>query len=165
MPRDTARRTRDYHRYGLLLGDWSSADVHVHPPHHGLSWTHSQPEPESRPRPVRGMKPVRESRRPRLRRTDSEIDKRFEQLKQQWAEETRGLASVIDRFMHPAYQQIIGLGTPVVTPMVLDLREGPEHWFWALNAIVGFDAAAGCQTVDEAASRWVDWAIDEGLID
>ncbi|OZE22150.1 hypothetical protein CH262_18945 [Rhodococcus sp. 05-2255-1e] len=57
----------------------------------------------------------------------------------------------------PAYQRIIGLGKPAVPLIVDELREGVDHWFWALSAITGTDHAAGATTMSEAAARWIAW--------
>lgn len=39
--------------------------------------------------------------------------------------------------MHPAYQQIIGMGPAVVPLLLNDLVRTRSHWFWALRAITG----------------------------
>jgi hypothetical protein len=41
--------------------------------------------------------------------------------------------------MHPAYQQIIGLGPAGVPLLLRELEREPDHWFWALRAITGED--------------------------
>lgn len=67
------------------------------------------------------------------------------------------MSSVTDMSMHPAYQRIIGLG-PAAVPLIIErLRQQPEHFFWALVAIVGVDMAAGADTVPHAAQTWVAW--------
>lgn len=108
---------------------------------------------------------VREVRRPRFRRTDADIDATFAVLKDRWLGDTSHLPGVMQRFMHPAYQQIIGLGAPVVTTILNDLRFQTNHWFWALNALVGHDAASGAQTPAEAAALWIAWGEREGYLD
>jgi hypothetical protein len=66
------------------------------------------------------------------------------------------------RFMHPAYQRIIGLGQPAVPLLIEELRTRPDHWFWALSCIVGIDPAQGATTVESAAERWINWAAEAG---
>lgn len=64
--------------------------------------------------------------------------------------------------MHPAYQQIIGLG-PDVLPLILeDVVAGELHWGWALRALTGHDAAAGAPTLSEARDAWIRWGRDSG---
>ena len=41
--------------------------------------------------------------------------------------------------MHPAYQQIVGMGRSAVPFILKELANGPGHWFWALRAISGED--------------------------
>jgi hypothetical protein len=49
------------------------------------------------------------------------------------------LSSITAKAMHPAYQQIIGMG-PAAIPLILrDLQRRPDHWFWALTAMTGED--------------------------
>lgn len=92
-----------------------------------------------------------------LQRSNVEVYARFADLKQDWLLGTQTLSSVQEIVLHPAYQQIIGLG-PQVVPFIIDeLRSGPEHWFWALASIVGEDHAVGAETLREAAGMWVDW--------
>lgn len=88
---------------------------------------------------------------------ESVVKRRFEKYAVEWQRATGHLSVTQDAAMHPAYQRIIGLG-PVVVPFMIErLRVKPEHWFWALAAIVGEDKAADAKTVPEAAKCWVEW--------
>lgn len=85
------------------------------------------------------------------------IRERFDRDAAQWLHETMIMSSVTDIVMNPAYQRIIGLG-PAAVPLIIErLRQEPEHWFWALTAIIGEDHAAGATTIPEAARRWISW--------
>lgn len=55
------------------------------------------------------------------------------------SEETALSSSTIDMAMHPAYQQIIGMGKPAVPLLLEALLQKPDHWLWALKAITGED--------------------------
>jgi hypothetical protein len=61
----------------------------------------------------------------------------FHTLATQWREETNFVSSSTDLILHPAYQQIIGLGPTVITHLLRDLQiqPSPPHWFWALQSI------------------------------
>src|SRR5688572_1332213 len=48
---------------------------------------------------------------------------RFERLAVQWERETGHLSNVSSRVLHPAYQQIIGMGENAIRPILEDLRE------------------------------------------
>lgn len=98
------------------------------------------------------------------RRTDAQVRARFDELRDQWIVATAGAASAVERFRHPAYQQIIGLGQPAVALLVDELRSRPDHWFWALSCITGLDAAEGSTTIGDAAERWIAWATEVGYV-
>ena len=87
---------------------------------------------------------------------------RFQSLREQWESETAFTASVMDRFVHGAYQQIIGMGPGVLGDILRALEESPDHWFWALSAISGEDAAVGTETFAEARDRWLEWGRERG---
>jgi hypothetical protein len=85
------------------------------------------------------------------------VVERFERLRADWHQATWSMSSLTSMVMHPAYQAIIGLGPQVVPILIEDLRSEPEHWFWALRAIVGDDHGHGATTLREAADRWISW--------
>ncbi len=62
--------------------------------------------------------------------------------------------------MHPAYQQIIGMGDAALPFIFQELRRDPDHWFWALKAITGEDpvAASDRGQLDKMTTAWLDWA-------
>src|ERR1700687_149051 len=61
----------------------------------------------------------------------------FGKHKTKWKRDTKFLSSPLDRYMHPSYQRIIGLG-PAVTSLILrDLKKELNDWFFALPAITG----------------------------
>jgi len=65
----------------------------------------------------------------------------------------------------PSYQRIISLGHRIVPLIISELRDRPDHWFWALQSITGVnpipDAAAGNLRLMTRA--WLEWARGEGL--
>ena len=67
---------------------------------------------------------------------------RFYSLTATWRRETALRSSVTAIAMHPAYQQIIGLGEPALPLIFGELRREPDHWFWALGAITGENPVA-----------------------
>ena len=66
--------------------------------------------------------------------------------------------------MHPAYQQIIGMGEYALPLIFQALQREPDHWFWALGAITGEnpvpDAHAG--DLDAMTSDWLSWGDAHG---
>ena len=64
--------------------------------------------------------------------------------------------------LHPAYQRIMAMG-PVALPWVLEeLRDRPDHWFWALTFMAGEDAASGTTKVSDAVASWLHWGKERG---
>lgn len=105
---------------------------------------------------------VFESSAPRPDDRRASVRARFDQLRKEWANASALLGSPTEMFMHPAYQQIIGLG-PDALPLILEsLRDEPDHWFWALVAIAGRDAATGKTSFKEARAAWLEWGVDQG---
>lgn len=91
-------------------------------------------------------------------------DETFEQLSQQWHDETGHLSNLSLMVEHPAYQQIIGLGLEVVPLLLRSLEREPDHWFFALATLTGVDAGAGEQTVEGARQKWLSWGRERELI-
>jgi hypothetical protein len=96
-------------------------------------------------------------------RSERQVAERFEQLAERWRAETGFLSDPDVRYMNSAYQQIIGLGPAVLRYLVRDLERTQEHWFWALESIVGEDHARGSETVRAAVEAWLVWAKSVGL--
>ena len=98
--------------------------------------------------------------------TTPSLAQRFTDLATQWSQETGYHSNMTKRAMHPAYQQIIGMG-PAVVPLILDeFRRGSvEDWFWALTAITGenpiTEAIAG--HVPRMADAWIAWGEAHGV--
>ena len=87
---------------------------------------------------------------------------RFYELKQEWEEETFELSSITEISMHPAYQQIIGMG-PVAIPFIIyELITKPNHWFWALKSITGEDPVPANKRgkMKDMSLAWIHWWIE-----
>lgn len=89
---------------------------------------------------------------------------RFRELVRQWKEATAYLSSITDMSMHPAYQQIIGMGEAAVPLLFEELRREPDHWFWALKSITGEDPVAPDDRgkLDRMTHAWLEWAQAHG---
>jgi hypothetical protein len=61
----------------------------------------------------------------------------FNRLKTEWEKDTRHLSSITETCTHRAYQRIIGGGKESLPFIYEDLKEGTDHWFWALQSITG----------------------------
>jgi hypothetical protein len=88
----------------------------------------------------------------------------FHRLAQHWRAETSHLSVTWQAAMHPAYQQIIGMG-PAALPLILaELRTRPGAWSWALECIARENPAENATTREEALAAWEGWARDKGLL-
>ena len=97
---------------------------------------------------------------------DEKLRARFHRLATQWRDECQLLSSTTAKAMHPAYQQIIGLG-PEALPLILkELSETPGHWFWALKSITGEDPvpAADVGNIRRMTEAWVNWGRENGYL-
>lgn len=91
---------------------------------------------------------------------------RFQMLKVKWESETAVLSSITEIAMHPAYQQIIGMG-PIAIPFILsEMKKKPNHWFWALKSITGEDPVLSEQRgrIKQMAEAWLRWGKEQGYI-
>lgn len=89
---------------------------------------------------------------------------RFTQLVENWKQDTEFASTVLEMATHPAYQQIIGMGSSAI-PFILErLEKKAEHWFWALTAISGDDPISeeSRGRVDEMREAWLEWGRKEG---
>jgi len=89
---------------------------------------------------------------------------RFDALAEQWRRESAHKATSLEMAMHPAYQQIIGMGRSAL-PLILEaLARHPDHWFWALKAITCEDPVAEADRGDlnRMAQAWLVWGARNG---
>jgi hypothetical protein len=92
------------------------------------------------------------------------LEEKFLQLSQQWRQET-GMLSVVSKIViHPTYQQIIGMGQPVIPLIFRELEREPDHWFWALQSITGENPVSVDRRGDivSMASAWLEWGKAHG---
>lgn len=100
--------------------------------------------------------------------TDSEIDEhlryKFNHLATQWKDETQFASTMIEMAMHPAYQQIIGMGPSAILLILKQLVSEPDHWFWALKAITGEDPVPENSRgkLKDMAEAWLKWGQNQG---
>lgn len=94
------------------------------------------------------------------------VQQKFDRLARQWREETLVLSSILQMSMHPAYQQIIGMGSCAVSLLLRELEREPNHWFWALHAITGVDPVPETDhgNVEAMTEAWLRWGEEQGLL-
>ena len=95
-----------------------------------------------------------------------QAEKTFNQLATAWRAETAHLSSLTKVVMHPAYQQIIGMGQKAVPIILRRLQEKPEFWYWALHSITREDPVPAGDPGNTRKMRdaWLNWGKDKRLI-
>lgn len=95
-----------------------------------------------------------------------DTDTKFHMLKKNWEIETSMLSSITARAMHPAYQQIIGMGQKVVPLILAEMTMKPGLWFWALKSITGADPvrAEDRGHIKRMTAAWMAWGKKHGYI-
>ena len=97
--------------------------------------------------------------------SQSSVGARFRRLAEIWLAAVLNISSVEDMILHPAYQEIIGMG-PAVLPLLLEeLEREPNHWFAALVAVSGGAnpvAAEDQGDLDRMTDAWLQWAEAHG---
>jgi hypothetical protein len=91
---------------------------------------------------------------------------RFSMLKAEWEADTAHLSSITEISMHPAYQQIIGMG-PIAIPLILsEMKKQPSHWFWALKSITGEDPVLQEHRgkIIQLTEAWLRWGREQGYL-
>jgi hypothetical protein len=95
-----------------------------------------------------------------------DIEARFRYLVTDWKTGRGHKSSVQAMAMHPAYQQIIGMGEKVLPLLLAEMEARPSHWTWALRSITGADPVPEQSRgkLKEMASAWAKWGREMGYI-
>jgi hypothetical protein len=98
------------------------------------------------------------------RKKHEKLDRAFREHAERWKRDTRHWSSMTKMIMHPSYRRIMGMG-PDVLPLILrELRQSPDHWLIALNAISGEDPAPPNSTFNQAVDAWLAWGVQKGYL-
>lgn len=97
---------------------------------------------------------------------DAATEKKFLELVRVWKRETFHISSITTAAMHPAYQQIIGMGMRVLPLILRELIREPNLWFWALRAIARVNPVPkkALGNLNLMADAWISWGRGRGLI-
>jgi len=93
------------------------------------------------------------------------LARRFQTLAATWREECAHLSSVRETVLHPAYQQIIGMGRDALPFLLRELERQPDHWFWALWAITQENPVPSEHRgrIRDMARDWLEWGRQKGV--
>jgi hypothetical protein len=91
-------------------------------------------------------------------------DERFANLMKQWKAETSHLSLLEAVYLHPAYQQIIGMGEAALPFIFKELADPTGRWFWALTSITGHEPFKGQRGIADQQMReaWLGWSREHG---
>jgi hypothetical protein len=97
-------------------------------------------------------------------RQKTELETTFHSLVEQWQSETRGISSTEQMSVHPAYQQIIGMGRDVIPLLLRELEKNSGRWFWALKSISREEPVTPEQRgkTKEMIAAWLNWGREKG---
>lgn len=95
---------------------------------------------------------------------DPEITNKFYTLASQWQSEVEGISSTTQMSQHPAYQEIISMGTKIVPLLLSELKQNPLYWLSALIEITGTNPIKPEQRgrVKQMAEAWLEWGKNQG---
>lgn len=94
------------------------------------------------------------------------IEKRFQQLADQWDADTRNVSSLSALIAHPLYREIVRLDWAVVPAILRDLRDNRRYWFPALQEITNvkpFDPVDE-RNFNRMRNAWLRWGMKKGLL-
>jgi type I restriction enzyme M protein len=97
----------------------------------------------------------------------SGLKKRFRKLSKNWKADTCLLSNITTKSMHPAYQQIIGMGEAAIPLILEELYNGDcADWFWALTAISSENPITSEQAGDikKMSEAWIEWGKLKGYL-
>lgn len=88
----------------------------------------------------------------------------FDTLTEQWEMDCMFSSSSTEMHMHPAYQQVIGLGPEVIPFVLRAMNDGQFHWDHALRALTRDDPVPEDSAGDmvKAQNSWMKWAQEHG---
>lgn len=95
---------------------------------------------------------------------NSELAEKFYSLASQWQNDVEGMSSTAQMSQHPAYQEIISMGTKVVPLLLRELKHNPIYWLLALSEITGENPIKPEQRgrVKQMAEAWIEWGKNQG---
>lgn len=97
---------------------------------------------------------------------DPKLNEFVRYLAKQWLSERPRGTDIHDMIESPSYRQIVNIGPRAIRPLLLLLRENPDHWFPALNAITGETPVPAISEgrVKEMANAWIKWGKEHGYL-
>ncbi len=91
---------------------------------------------------------------------------KFYTLKEEWENDIKYSSSISNIALHPAYQQIIGMGEIAISYILNELKNNQGHWFWALSSITGENPVSSKDMGNMKKMRlsWLKWGKINGYL-
>ena len=85
---------------------------------------------------------------------------------EKWRSETKFFSNPSDKYLHPSYARIIGLGPQIVGLLLESLTTRPADWFYALRAITGVNPVADRDAgrYENMKAAWLAWGRAQGIV-
>jgi hypothetical protein len=80
-------------------------------------------------------------------------EEEFRRLASLWRAEAAYVSSSSDLIAHPAFREIVGMGTPVIPLLLRELENRTGHWHRALRQITGADPVPPADRGNKAHSK------------
>lgn len=87
------------------------------------------------------------------------LEEHFRRLEATWKAETAYISSSVEIKNHPAFQEIISLGEPVVPIILRELEKGPRLLVWVLRPIAGVNPVpkSDAGKIGKMCEAWLQW--------
>lgn len=94
------------------------------------------------------------------------LEKEFAKHSKRWIRDTVHLSSPSEKYLHPSYARIMGLGAPAVRLILRSLEKQPADWFYALRAMTGANPVTSAMAgdMDQMMDAWLQWGRDRNLV-
>ncbi|HIK12728.1 MAG TPA: hypothetical protein IGS52_21125 [Oscillatoriaceae cyanobacterium M33_DOE_052] len=82
----------------------------------------------------------------------------------EWELAVGGSSFGAEKYSHPAYQEIIAMGSAAIPLLLRELEQRPNHWFEALRTIAGANPIQPSQRgrIKQMAVAWLQWGQENG---
>jgi hypothetical protein len=100
-------------------------------------------------------------------KTKRRNQQKFERLAKEWLEETMFISSPAEKYLHPSYARIIGMGMEAVPLILHQLEKRTGDWFYALRAITGENPVTSdiAGNMPKMRDMWLAWGRGRKLLD
>jgi hypothetical protein len=94
------------------------------------------------------------------------FEKDFKKHERIWKRDTQYFSSPGDKYLHPSYARIIGMGRPAASLILKSMQRQSADWFYALRAITGANPVTSAMAGDvrKMSEAWIKWGERQGLL-